>query len=690
MKLKYNYYYIMAEIIACIVLLTLGHTLYNQRNNNVESLSSAPGAQATAGSQATKPAKKSKPVKESFINSASFSDINLSNTPQGYDYIVPDIEWDENVNINYIEDPYCFPMELSFVPYAKKFTQNVETDNRHALEMHRMMGIDENWKPKQETEPFFELEEDLGYVNGSPLNLETELERIQPSRYSNNVLPFEQIISALEDNQTPMRDLNSKSNGLDRQMPLNVDDLRALSNQKLSGVDITDLMGPLKALVESITTMEQLGEFNVKKKIEELLIEYIGIGHSPNLRNLIEPLLIPYIESAIENIKKQQLEGLEIGAAYQSTKQVIVNLFKETFVFKKKLLIMTEVLNLMGRIKPQIYNRQINHNKVGPLNDDIDYNRNLLGHIREILPFLDEAVETIREQTEINERDGNIGGLHSTYITILDEIRTTIRETTENNKHNGNLTGHTRHVLGLMDDLKTTLKEIIIGEYEKLNISVEVKNPTIYNKQPAKTTIRETLEYVDTSLNLNTLVDNSYIKDGYNAPTTLRETLDSIDTSLNLSSIEKVGAYLVQLLNIDLIKTNRSDYDENQILELLNGIIGSSQILKPTTEMEASVTTLGNRVLVEDRIWTPQGPKAAPKVEDINLTVERLLDYYNQLDHTTLKQYNSLNMSTPGDVTSERIEYDNINEELFEDEIDSRMIQFENNPLVQTPLSQHS
>jgi len=240
--------------------------------------------------------------------------------------------------------------------------------------------------------------------------------------------------------------------------------------------------------------------------------------------------------------------------------------------------------------------------------------------------------------------------------------------------------GRLKHELWLRN--RKNKNEIIIDEYEKLNISCDVKNPQIYNNHSAKTTIRETLDEVDTNINLNTVVNNSYNKHGWTAPTTLRELIEETEHAGHLSSVEKIGAYVVQLLNIDLIRTNREDYDPEQITQLLTGIVGSSHLLKPNKEMEAEVTTMGDKILVKDRMWTYQGSKQAPKVEDITLTVERLLDTYNQLDHTTLKQYNSNNTPILGEITTERIEYDNISSDVLDGSIESLDSQLQNHPLA--------
>jgi hypothetical protein len=636
----------MLEIFVCIVLFTLGNTLLYRRNNKEEmtvSESVSVPVPIPAPIPVPIPVPMSEPLQQNLVKSDSY--IKTPN-PSGYDSVNKPVTWEDNFSINIQYDPQFKDPNINMVPYARKFTQNTNYKQRHSEEALKMMGIDPYWKSKKETNKFFKPKKNMAFVNGSPNTLEEQITRYVSPTKKHNHLPFTQCKENNAGSKSPIRDLNFGYNNLENRIHRpNVDELRTLSNPKLS-YEISELAGALSAVVKN---RGKIGKVEVTKKIEELLIHYVGTGYSANMKHIIKPLISKYMSY----IRSQQLNKFDVGTAYKPTKQVIVNLIKETVQFKKKLLMINAVLNLVGDIKHQKYNREINHKKVGSYNDTIDYNRNLLGNIREILPFIDEAITTIREQTENNNRNGNIGGLFSTYTELMDEIRTTIKETTENNKHTGNLTGTTKHILGLMDELKTTLKEILVQEFTKLNLTSQTKKPQVYNKQPARTTIRELIE----------------------------ET----NRAGNLSTIDKIGAYIVQLYNIDLIKTNREDYSEDQVASLLKGIVGASHNLKQK-KMDAEVTTIGDKILVEDRVWTYHGSKKAPIVEDVSLTVEKIMDSYDQLEFTTLKQYNSNNTPKLGEVTVDAPKYTNINGEILEGSINSVLSQLDNNPYAQTSL----
>jgi len=161
------------------------------------------------------------------------------------------------------------------------------------------------------------------------------------------------------------------------------------------------------------------------------------------------------------------------------------------------------------------------------------------------------ARTTIRETTEDNNHQGNVGSLRKKHIVYdpNDRTRTTIRETTEDNKYLGGHSGiRKKHIVYDPNDrARTTIRETT-EDNKHLGVAAGQKKHKAYDPNDrARTTIRETTEdskYIGGIGNVHTQNGKAYMTSNFEAKNTNRQfTSDNEYTGIANANSKKTRSY---------------------------------------------------------------------------------------------------------------------------------------------------
>jgi hypothetical protein len=385
---------------------------------------------------------------------------------------------------------------------------------------------------KKETKNFFVPNKNISFVNGSPIQTQKLQSRMVKSNYKNNELPFEKTRVAPGIGQN----YGSQGTGAFHQFqtgevarPKNVDDLRTLSNPKVtyrsplvSGKGI-DKRGSTQNVAKNRTSktfpqthanlLRTTGAFRKQQFKPNFIIKntnrttsksvfgsaapvsskrtYTVSKYSPTIRNI-------YTNSGMRNVYKSNAWD---SSSEQSDygKKSYTAIPNERDVTQRR----THLSNVMSAIKAII----------APLQDKLKNtkkeliigNPNPEGYMGADMPKKptvydpnDKARTTVKETTIEYDHDGNIKGPEK--ITVHDPndvARTTIKETTLEYDHDGNIKGPNKITVYDPNDVaRTTIKETTL--HSKMHTVVKgATKVSVYDPNDvARTTIKET-----TSLN---------------------------------------------------------------------------------------------------------------------------------------------------------------------------------------------
>jgi hypothetical protein len=393
----------------------------------------------------------------------------------------------------------------NMVPNTSKRDFEVNNGYYQDRKLQAMTGIDDHWKHKKEVENFYDIAKNITYPDGAPVFTSEFEGRYLPNEKLNfQDLPFQNKIKVrpgINGEVQPAR------NEVYRILPKDVNELRALSNQKVTfEADKVEAVqkGQIRAPDLNLTKYKRNGEIEARET-------------KPNRAQITRESKRPKFKKPSGN---RDIANRFKGPAYQNqgngpslkktkhqkSKKVSYDNDPQRNIIEKN-----KSVNVSAKSFTNYETDRANtsHSIAGVL-----INTNMGNWVKN---QGDVAKTTIRESTELQQRDGNIAHeVKEGYIRHLNDVaKTTIKETTELQQRDGNIAnevkeGYIRH---LNDVAKTTIKETTELQQREGNIANEVKEGYIRHlNDVAKTTIKETTELQQREGNIQNRVTDGFIR----------------------------------------------------------------------------------------------------------------------------------------------------------------------------------
>lgn len=424
----------------------------------------------------------------------------------------------------------------NMVPFIKNKNQHNLNFDANSNRLGRFTGSDETYRQKKhEVKSFFDVTPNNSYVYGSPSFTDSVgMDRYVASQKRQNEKPFQDVRVgpglAAGYTAMPVGGLN-QSNARDYVLPKSVDELRVLTNPKLSyeGRVVAGLKSgqrglqakpfkhrperyynsdPERGNLSSAVKASQLREkFYMKPTQKQRQRSYYGtVGQAqlskprkegayrrstknnymnPTPRNAYrEDAWTVNNDANAEGVGDYGLSSIENKPNERDTTQDCMHLNNLTITVKKLITPITDFFrrtrkeNFIGNIRPEG-----NMHASMPAKQTV-YNPN------------DLARTTIKEQTEDNDYQGSLtGNKKMTTYDPNDIARTTIKEQTIDNSYMGSLKGETQTIVHDPNDIaRTTIKEQNIHN-KALHINMNPQQPRslrVYDPEDiARTTMKE-------------------------------------------------------------------------------------------------------------------------------------------------------------------------------------------------------
>jgi hypothetical protein len=394
----------------------------------------------------------------------------------------------------------------NMVPNTSKRDFEVNNGYYQDRKLQAMTGFDDHWKHKKEVENFYDIAKNITYPDGAPVfTSEYEGRYLPDEKLNYQDLPFKNKIKVrpgINGKVQPAR------NEVYRILPKSVNELRALSNQKVTfEADKVEAIqkGQIRAPDLNLTKYKRNGEIEARET-------------KPNRAQITRETKRPKFKKPSGN--RDMANDYE-GPAYQN--QGDGPSLKKTKHQKSK--------KVSYDNDPQ---RNINNNNKSvnvSAKSFTNYETDRATTSHSITGVLintnrgnwvknqgDIAKHTIRESTELQQRDGNIGNeVKEGYIRNLNDIaKRTIKETTELQQRDGNIgnevkEGYLRH---LNDVAKTTIKETTELQQREGNIQNRVTEGFIRMlNDKARSTVKETTELQKREGNIQNRITDGYVRD---------------------------------------------------------------------------------------------------------------------------------------------------------------------------------
>ena len=393
----------------------------------------------------------------------------------------------------------------NMVPNTSKRDFEVNNGYYQDRKLQAMTGFDDHWKHKKEVENFYDIAKNITYPDGAPVfTSEYEGRYLPDEKLNYQDLPFKNKIKVrpgINGKVQPAR------NEVYRVLPKNVDELRALSNQKVTfEADKVEAVqkGNIRAPDLNLTKYKRNGEIEARET-------------KPNRAQITRETKRPKFKKPSGN---RDIANNYEGPAYQNqgdgpslkktkhqkSKKVSYDNDPQRNIIEKN-----KSVNISAKSFTNYETDRANtsHSIAGVL-----INTNKGNWVKN---QGDVAKTTIRESTELQQRDGNMANeVKEGYIRNLNDVaKTTIRESTELQQRDGNIAnevkeGYLRH---LNDVAKTTIRESTELQQRDGNIQNEVKESYLRHlNDVAKTTIKETTELQKREGNIQNRVTDGFIR----------------------------------------------------------------------------------------------------------------------------------------------------------------------------------
>jgi len=424
----------------------------------------------------------------------------------------------------------------NMVPFIKNKNQQNTSLNSYSNTLGRHTGNDETYRPrKHEVKSFFDITPNNSYVYGSPSFTETiGTDRYIPSQKRTNEKPFQDIRVgpglAAGYTAEPSGGL-TQSNARDFILPKSIDQLRVLTNPKLTyeGRVVAGLKSGQRGLQAKIVknrpetfykSSPERGNLSSAVKASQLREKYVmkatqkenkkayygGLGSSevskprkegayrkstknnymtPTPRNAYREDGWTVNDSAIENnVGDYGKNSIENKSNERDTTQDRMHLNNLSITVKK---LITPIVDYFRRTRKE--------NFIGNIRPEGNMNA-MMPPKQTVYDPNDIARTTIKEQTIDNDYDGALtGNKKHTVYDPNDIARTTIKEQNIDNDYMGQLTGEKRNTIHDPNDIaRTTIKEQNINNntpYINMNPQ-QPRSVRIYDPEDiAKTTLKE-------------------------------------------------------------------------------------------------------------------------------------------------------------------------------------------------------
>lgn len=435
--------------------------------------------------------------------------------------------------------------------YKGNKTHNIDFNNGSAI-LEKMQGTSNILRSrKTEVKKMFEPTANMGYVDGSPNNVEHFRNRQVESTFKNNDLPFKQqrVGPGIDEGYTTTPSGGfTQSKTREYMMPKNVDELRAKNNPKetYSGRILQGQKGSNRGVV-SVPKKNKVNSY-FKNSPER----YLKTGGHIKASKLREKFYMKPTKR--KHTPYYGVIGKEVpkNSKYAAVRTTRKNNYMNTGPRNANEKNAWELSDKNLKEGVSDYGKSAIRNK--PNERDITQKRthttNITTDIKKLIaPVLDIFRRTRKENTIGNSRpDGNMKAAIPSKLTVYDSsdiARTTIKETSIHNNHTGNIGISTskNQVKDYDDVLRTTIKETNIHNSPSTNMTPQ---------QPKSVRVYDPEDVPDT---------------------TLKETMhDSNMGNLQSPNVSKNGAYLTN--NIKMRNTNKQFTSDSEYVGTADGNVG--------------------------------------------------------------------------------------------------------------------
>lgn len=383
----------------------------------------------------------------------------------------------------------------NMVPFFKGSTPTQSIDpeaNQSRLEA--FTGISKNYKPKHETETFFEMEKDVGNVNGSAHNVDFMQDRVVASAIHNNVLPFKQVLvgpgMGLGYNDNPTGGFQQYE-VQDYAKPKNVDELRTKTNPKVT-YEGRVLEGQKGQMLGKVGKVRKNRVERVYQQTPDMYLKTTGAY----LKAKKHPKYVAKITNRQDTTQSYR------GGAFDKSKQNLVH-GEYRDANKQQLHSLNKGhanLDSIGRGTKFDYG--LKSIQVYANERDTTTTRTYEGNLTTVVKAMIAPIQDIFRTTKkehMADHEREFGNMHTQIPEKPpvhdpnDVARTTIKETTLAESQTMNLKGTNKSVVYDPNNIaRTTIKETTLTEAEKLNLKGPVRAYVYDPNEIARTTTKET------------------------------------------------------------------------------------------------------------------------------------------------------------------------------------------------------
>jgi len=607
--------------------------------------------------------------------------------------------------------------------FGGSIKQNVDEFSNSTL-LETFSGNIDNYQKKQEIEPLFKPQNNLGNVYGMQ-NLDNQHDRYYVSDKRNNVSAIEQIRVGPGLNQGFTSEPSGgfqQASALEYALPKTTDEIRVKTNPKvsyegriISGQHIAK-PGKVGAMQKKLPDRSYplgpdrwfttTGNVTGNTQRPAIVMKYVN-RKTTEEKNRVGPA------GPVHGSRGKTRGKVKVSnkIQYKSTgprNATAVNTWNTedndgNHDYGKKGLTINDNNRMVTGVKTVVINktqrdkRQAVRNKQQPR---MTKKTNMIGNPRQAgnysTPYKkgivkdpqDIARTTIKETNIKNNHSGNLTGHSKTTVYDPNDVaRTTIKETNIDNNHSGNLTGHSKTTVYDPNDVaRTTIKETNIDNNHNGNLRGPNKSKAYDPEDTPKITTKQTTMVNNVLGQTNRQSKGTgYAVKKVVAPVTQRQT-----TSRDYAGgpqQQAADGYICA--NTEAPNTNRqftSDYE-------YSGVAGPGNESKPLSYEDvynATIKSVREEVSV-GRTPGAQGNKEAVGVDKINAYTKRngetQNNYINERGVMSTKVYNSL--PTPDKCTVTQDKETLPNEPIQERLNDYAVQQFKDNPYTQS-LESHA